>query len=509
MVKYREISLIVFALVLFLAAGFWPKVGMARYHGPNILRGSHIGARPCCRAAIFRLRAYVSCVAGLAWPGRRLALGFPRRCSHCRYSQPDLLNGQPIPSGQMAFIPPVLDGLGGNVAFGAGGVGKRGHGGSWLDAATAKAAVAAGTGTAPGLTALAPRGVHYRAILLATPEFPWDQAGAAFGRQWVGFGVRPGMRFTHAIFCGPGRGRIIDLNPKGFLFSVALGVNENNQVGAGEASGDKVGGALLWSGSAKSVIFLNPKGYKFSQAQAVRGGEEVGYAETMADRKHAALWRGTAASFKDLNPKGFVASDANATNGARQVGWGRLASGAVHALLWSGSARRVADLNPRNCGTSRACGISGAVVVGYGHPRGAKSRHALLWPRLGSRRVVDLNPVGCSESLAMATNSKCEVGAYIPRSGGLARACVWSGSAVSLVDLQALLPKRFRYSEALAITRGGDIFGWAASHRRRLFVAVMWVPVGRRGRALRKDGASRAKQTLPEVPVAPVPTRRK
>lgn len=321
-----------------------------------------------------------------------------------------------------------------------------------------------------------PPTMKFRAIILKTPGYWQAVAEGSLGGRWVGMGLRLGHQsFGHALL-GRVEGKgIVDLNPKGFLWSDAEGTDGRWQVGAGQMPGDR-GGALLWPGSAQGVILLNPRGFKFSQAISVRAGQEVGYVEASRNLDYAALWRGNAQSFINLNPKGFVSSNAVATDGAHQVGFGKRLNGKYQALLWRGSAASAVDLNPREYAWSKAMGIGGGKVVGFGQPKGVKGGHAILWFKSG-KRFVDLNPSGCAVSCANGTNGRQEVGYGTSHIHGMARAMVWNGTPESAIDLQKLLSPRYSFSQAYAITSRGMIFGFASDRSRKHVVAVEWVPV--------------------------------
>lgn len=317
---------------------------------------------------------------------------------------------------------------------------------------------------------------RFRVIILKTPGYRQAIAGAACGGQWVGIGLPSGHRyFGHALLGRVGGRGIVDLNPKGFHWSAAEGTDGRSQVGAGQMF-DGQGGALLWSQTAQSVVVLNPRGFRFPQAISVRSGQEVGYAETAGNLDHASLWMGNARSFVDLNPKGFVSSVAFATDGVHQVGFGKIPGGKAHALLWRGSAASAVDLNPRSYGSSKARGVSGREIVGDGRLKGVPGEHAILW--LGSaKKFIDLNPIGCQISCANATNGGQEVGYGASRIHGMLHAMVWNGTPRSAIDLQEVLPHRYSFSEAYAITSRGMIFGFASGRGRKHVVAVEWLPV--------------------------------
>lgn len=316
----------------------------------------------------------------------------------------------------------------------------------------------------------------FRVIILRTPGYRQAIAGAAGGGRWVGLGLPSGHRhFSHALLGRIGRKGVVDLNPKGFEWSMAAGTDGRVQVGCGQMS-DGRGGALLWSGTARSVILLNPNGFKFSMAVSVRSGQQVGFGEASGGRDYAMLWRGTAGSFLNLNPKGFVSSKASATDGVHQVGFGKLPNGKTHALVWRGSAASAVDLNPQGYASSEARGISGGETVGDGRPQGVAGEHAILWPT-PAKKIVDLNPSGWHVSCANATNGRQQVGYAASRVHGMAHAMLWDGTPESAIDLQKVLPRRYSLSEAYAITSRGTIFGLASGRGRKHVVAVEWLPV--------------------------------
>lgn len=77
---------------------------------------------------------------------------------------------------------------------------------------------------------------------------------------------------------------------------------------------------------------------------------------------------------------------------------------------------------------------------------------------------------------ALATNGAQQVG-YITTDGSpYSRAVVWTGSAGSAVDLQALLPANFNNSSALSIDAAGNIFGVALADDGADWHAIEWSP---------------------------------
>lgn len=66
---------------------------------------------------------------------------------------------------------------------------------------------------------------------------------------------------------------------------------------------------------------------------------------------------------------------------------------------------------------------------------------------------MNLNPTGSSSSQAFGTNGTQQVG--VATIAGVERAALWSGTAASWVDLHALLPSNYNYSEARSVWSDG------------------------------------------------------
>lgn len=344
----------------------------------------------------------------------------------------------------------------------------------------------------------------YRAVILKSRIYGQSQAYGACSRFWVGAALPRGHKsLSHAVLCRAGAGRIVGLPLPGPGGWAAMGTDGRSVVGCGDR-----GGAVLWSGNPLRATVLAPAGSSLSVAFSVFGKCEVGLVQMGGSVAiHAVLWRGGAGGLVDLNPPGFDFSVARGVYGREEVGWGFRGRGKPHALTWHGTAASAMDINPRGFEESKAYGIWGRRVVGYGVKR-AGAKHALLWTG-PSRKVVDLNPPGYAQSVCYAISGAREVGMAIRRGGRVWHAMVWFGSAASAVDLQHAFAGPAFGSEACAVAPNGNIFGFTADLKIKRDFAVEWVPVGQGGRALRKDGASPAKQAQPEVAVAPSPTTHK
>ena len=287
------------------------------------------------------------------------------------------------------------------------------------------------------------------------------------GGQLVGWGPRQ-SNTPHALLWD-GTAIAIDLNPSGFMSSLAHATDGKTQVGyAASTAAGLDSHAMLWSGSAGSAVDLHPAAFGFtrSTANGVSGSQQVGAGVIVSDMttiSHALIWSGTAASAVDINPLqlGITSSSALATDGRHQVGSG---SGTItnnndHALLWTGTSLSALDLHPYDSVYiwSEALGTGGGEQVGYRGMQFGNSPHAMLWQ--GSvASAVDLNPAGYNDSVAFGTDGTRQVGMAIP-AGGQEHAVMWNGTPSSIVDLGAQLPAGFSVSAAFTINAAGNVFG--------------------------------------------------
>ena len=102
--------------------------------------------------------------------------------------------------------------------------------------------------------------------------------------------------------------------------------------------------AIVWTGTAAICVDLNPAGFSYSAATGVDGIYQVGYGSgTGTDNNdHALIWTGTAASCQDLHgnlPAGYSSSEANAVDVNADgkiwvVGSADDSSGNEYAVMW-------------------------------------------------------------------------------------------------------------------------------------------------------------------------------
>ncbi len=265
----------------------------------------------------------------------------------------------------------------------------------------------------------------------------------------------------------PGGWTVVRLHPAGATGSLAKAVGGGQQVGQTyDHSGTVSSHAVVWSGTAASWVDLNPAGSVWSSADAVDGGQQVGYA-VVSGVSRASLWSGTAASRVDLHPAGAESSWAKGIDGGQQAGWA-IIGGAHRAGLWSGTAASWVNLNPAGATASYAYGVHGGQQVGWtSHGYGL---HASLWSGTAAS-WLNLQPAGqptgWDQSLANGVHGGQQVGALLYDDGQSSgfRACLWSGSAASWIDLN---PAGWSASEALGVHDGQQVgyagLAWWETH---------------------------------------------
>lgn len=300
------------------------------------------------------------------------------------------------------------------------------------------------------------------------------------------------------------------LNPTGASASEIAGASQGQQAGFATITNRRRAG--VWSGSAASWTLLHPSFATESQAYSTSGTEQVGFVFSSSLGIRACRWAGTPQSYVDLQPAGASQSYAFGTDGVRQVG--QVNMGGTRASLWTGTSASWVDLNPEGIDRSAAYGISGSQQVGYTLAASADFEHAALWygtplswidlhPQFalysfalatnGTQQVghasfqnrdqagmwsgspfswVNLNPPGSNGSVAYSLDSTYQVGvAYVTR------ACIWSGSAASHVDLHQYLPESYSESVATGVRHDGDtihVSGHALNSATNRREAVLW-----------------------------------
>jgi hypothetical protein len=183
----------------------------------------------------------------------------------------------------------------------------------------------------------------------------------------------------------------IDLHPKAYEKTVAMGCFAGQQVGYGTPKGARKDVALLWSGSAESVVELRARDPALeTTAYAIANGVQVGYSGGPG-RQRALLWRGSTESVAELHPKEAKLSECDATDGVEQVGVAAVNFLVSIPSLWRGSADSWVDLSPKGFHGGTACACSGGIQVGFvALDKDNQRHHAALWTGTASS-FVDLH----------------------------------------------------------------------------------------------------------------------
>ena len=191
-----------------------------------------------------------------------------------------------------------------------------------------------------------------------------------------------------AFLWRPGHG-MRSLGTLGGHNSFAQSINDRSEVvGGSERPGSSVTRAFLWS-EAGGVRGLGTLGGRNSFANAINNRREVvGVSENQNGRPRAFLWR-PHRGMRSLGTLGGGESRAFDVNDATQVvGVSRTADRSDHAFLWT-AARGMEDLGTLGGRVSVALGISQTgVVVGFSATDAAGAEEGFLWTRAGGMRSL-------------------------------------------------------------------------------------------------------------------------
>lgn len=266
---------------------------------------------------------------------------------------------------------------------------------------------------------------------------------------------------------------------KAFCWIVVLVLALSGLLGS-QAWGDEYYHALLWSwnGSTYNCVDLNPSGFEDSWAHGISGTQQAGsgYGPATGGNSHALLWNGSASSYVDLHPSGYTSSAIHGGSSTQQVGYAD-----SRAMLWNGSASSYIDLHPSGFTGSWADGTNGTQQVGRGYPTGGGSvqgpwggtyaiHRALLWS--GSAvSCIELTPSGFQHSAALDISGTQQVGCALGSAiGGMEHALLWNGSASDYVDLN---PSQFGFNCSYAYgISGTQQVGWGG------VATGVWPPLG-------------------------------
>jgi len=298
-------------------------------------------------------------------------------------------------------------------------------------------------------------------------------ANAVFGEQQVGYAIVGGS--NRASLWSGSAASWADLTPASATESYAYGLEGNLQVGWARVSGAQH--ASLWNGSAASWVDLHPSWATSSAACGIGDGRQVGMVVSN-NRERACIWSGTPESWFDLHPAGARESIARAVSGNYQAGSTFTDGLDTVASLWSDTPESWVNLHPAVARWSEVFGVDGDEQAGYAfiNSKTHATQHASLWKGT-AESWVNLNPFAAGSSFARGNHAGQQVGHFTELVVAPSRACVWTGTPGSLVNLHEFLPSGFRNSRANGIFHDGDftyVVG-AGTNSANLQEALLWV----------------------------------
>ena len=278
----------------------------------------------------------------------------------------------------------------------------------------------------------------------------------------------------HAFVYDSTLDQTVDLNPLGYVNSIAKGTDGVEQVGYSRSA--YYGQCTIWKGTAASAVILTPPTYLASWCLGTDGGYEIGYtfkAFYIYSIEHATLWSGSANSYVDLHAGASTYSRGRAIKGNEQVGEidayadmdpdaGNI-SAYSKAVLWHGTAASMVILHPAGFYSSRVLATNGTQEGGWAY--GTSGIHAMLWSG-SAASFIDLHPAGYFDTRVTAMSATMQVGdgwvggnTHAP--GAHRHALAWTGSASSVIDLTAYAPIGYTDAVATGIDAAGNVVGYA------------------------------------------------
>ena len=267
---------------------------------------------------------------------------------------------------------------------------------------------------------------------------------------------------------GQQRSQAVDLGTLGGTFSIALAVNDRDEV-VGSASlpnFDEHG--FLWRNG--TMMDLGTLGGSFSRATGINNrGQVVGASSTAGAEIHAFLWRIGGGTLIDLGTLGGTFSIATAINddGVVVGGSSIAGDGELHGFMWIKGV--MIDMGSLGGGFSFVRGVnSRGQAVGTSY-NSASQQHAFLWQR--QRPAVDLGtlPGGTYADAAGINSSGVVVGVADTAASELHAFTFKQGRWTDLVS-----PVPNSTSEALGINDDGEVVGGAYFNGGVDAHAVVW-----------------------------------
>lgn len=261
---------------------------------------------------------------------------------------------------------------------------------------------------------------------------------------------------------------VVRLHPSGWRSSGASTGNSYTQGGYISASFSGPSRATLFFGGPLSYVDLHPPDATSSGVNAIDGTRFFGTADFEGNIK-AGFWNGVSSSWTSLQPSWAAHSYMKGARHGEQVGWSRALNpfGALvdKATLWRGSANSSVNLHPAQYSRSRANSCFGGQQVGLVE-RSGWGTTACIWS--GTADSIVLIGTGVYDSEALGAANGEQVGTDSRE--GSPHAALWHGTAASFVDLH---PAGMWYSSAMS-TGGGQQVGYTRLDWATSTSAAIW-----------------------------------
>jgi uncharacterized repeat protein (TIGR03803 family) len=272
----------------------------------------------------------------------------------------------------------------------------------------------------------------------------------------------------------------VDTAANNYQSAKALGIDSVFVAGYGVSPQSQTV-ALLWNGLTQTPVNLNPSFASSSVATCLGANLSpfaVAGSATVAGtgQQVAVCWTGTAASAVNLNPTGATSSQVLATAGDYYQAGSAVFSGITKAEIWNGTAASAVTLHPSGALRSEALGVTTylnettykQVDIGD-YTTSAGAVHACLWQGTASS-MVDLHPSsGYTSTTAVAVNATTFSTTYQgtavgfgTTTGGTTVVLLWNNTSNAAINLSTYLPNGTTSSRATGIDPAdGSIVGVA------------------------------------------------
>ena len=160
---------------------------------------------------------------------------------------------------------------------------------------------------------------------------------------------------------------------------------------------------------------------------------------------------------QSIHPSFARNSSVSAVEGNDQFGSVSLPFAVVQAAKWSGSAGSYVDMHPTWASNSTISDASDGQQVGTSNQW--TDSHALLWAGTPGS-LIDLHPTGALKSSAVACDSGLQIGSVIWEGQTTGTPVIWSGNALSVVEIAPTLPAQYSSFNVadIDVDDGGSVY---------------------------------------------------